>query len=98
MRGNGLYRVVPLVALFASLALSSCRVFDFEQREPWRAEAEEKCLAEKLVQPSAYIEPESSINGAGTCGMVHPFKVAAMNNGTVEVSPKATLACHRSRR
>jgi hypothetical protein len=93
MRGNGLYRVVPLVALFASLALSSCRVFDFEQREPWRAEAEEKCLAEKLVQPSAYIEPESSINGAGTCGMVHPFKVAAMNNGTVEVSPKATLAC-----
>lgn len=93
MRGNGLYRVVPLAALLASLALSSCRVFDFEQREPWRAEAEEKCLAEKLVQPSAYIEPESSINGRGTCGMVHPFKVAAMNAGTVEVSPKATLAC-----
>jgi len=93
MRGNGLYRVVPLVALLASLALSSCRVFDYEQREPWRAEAEEKCLAEKLVQPSAYIEPESSINGRGACGMVHPFKVAAMNNGTVEVSPKATLAC-----
>jgi hypothetical protein len=93
MRGNGLYRVVPLVALLASLALSSCRVFDYEQREPWRAEAEEKCLAEKLVQPSAYIEPESSIEGRGTCGMVHPFKVAAINGGMVEVSPKATLAC-----
>ncbi len=93
MRGNGLYRVVPLVALVASLALSSCRVFDYEQREPWRAEAEEKCLAEKLVQPTAYIEPESSIEGRGTCGMVHPFKVAAMNGGQVEVSPKATLAC-----
>jgi hypothetical protein len=88
-----LYRVVPLVALVASLAVSSCRVFDYEQREPWRAEAEEKCLAEKLVQPSAYMEPESSIDGRGTCGMVHPFKVAAMNGGTVEVSPKATLAC-----
>ena len=37
MRGNGLYRVVPLVVLVASLALSSCRVFDYEQREPWRA-------------------------------------------------------------
>jgi hypothetical protein len=93
MRGNGLYRVVPLVALVASLALSSCRVFDYEQREPWRLEAEEKCLAEKLVQPSAYVEPESSINGRGACGMVHPFKVAAMNGGMVEVSPKATLAC-----
>jgi len=92
-RGNGLYRVVPLVALLSSLALSSCRVFDYEQREPWRAEAEEKCLAEKLVQPTAYIEPESSIDGPGTCGMVHPFKVSAMDNGQVELTPKATLAC-----
>ncbi|HVT55106.1 MAG TPA: extensin family protein [Xanthobacteraceae bacterium] len=92
-RGNGLYRVVPLVALVASLTLTSCRVFDFEQREPWRAEAEEKCLAEKIVQPSAYIEPESSIEGRGVCGMVHPFKVAALDGGMVEVSPKATLAC-----
>jgi hypothetical protein len=88
-RGNGLYLVVPLVAL----ALTSCRVFDYEQREPWRAEAEEKCLAEKIVQPSAYMEPESSIDGRGVCGMVHPFKVAAMDGGMVEVSPKATLAC-----
>lgn len=91
-RGNGLYRVVPL-AVLAALALSSCRVFDYEQREPWRAEAEEKCLAEKTVQPSAYIEPESSIEGRGVCGMVHPFKVAAMDGGIVELSPKATLAC-----
>jgi hypothetical protein len=91
-RGNGLYRV-PLAALIASLALSSCRVFDYEQREPWRTEAEEKCLAEKIVQPTAYTEPESSIDGPGTCGMVHPFKVAAMDGGMVEVSPKATLAC-----
>jgi len=91
-RGNGLYRVVPL-AVLASLALSSCRVFDYEQREPWRTEAEEKCLAEKTVQASAYMEPESSIEGRGVCGMVHPFKVAAMDGGMVEVSPKATLAC-----
>lgn len=92
-RGKGLYLVVPLAAVLASLALSSCRVFDYEQREPWRAEAEEKCLAEKTVQPSAYMEPESSLMGKGTCGMVHPFKVAAMDGGLVEVSPKATLAC-----
>lgn len=88
-RGNGLYLVVPLIAL----ALSSCRVFDFEQRAPWRAEAEEKCLAEKLVQPSAYMEPESELNGRGVCGMEHPFKVSAMNTGYVTVAPAATLAC-----
>ena len=77
MRGNGLYRVVPLAALVVSLALSSCRVFDYEQREPWRAEAEEKCLAEKLVQPSAYMEPESSIEGRGaariSCRFTHVY-------------------------
>ena len=90
-RGIGLYRVLPFVAL-AALALSSCRGVDYEQRDPWRAEAEEKCLAEKSVQPSAYMEPESSIT-RGACGMTHPFKVAAMDGGMVEVSPKATLAC-----
>jgi hypothetical protein len=90
-RGIGLYRVLPFVAL-AALALSSCRGVDYEQRDPWRAEAEEKCLAGKTVQASAYMEPESSIT-RGACGMTHPFKVAAMDGGMVEVSPKATLAC-----
>lgn len=92
-RGKASYLVLPLVAVAVSLALSSCRVSDYEQREPWRAEAEEKCLAEKAVQPSAFMEPESGIDGRGKCGMTHPFKVAAMEGGLVEVTPKATLAC-----
>jgi hypothetical protein len=87
--GVRLYLVVPLVAL----ALSSCRVFDYEQREPWRMEAEERCLAEKTVQSSAFVEPESSIDGRGACGMSHPFKVSAMSGGYVTVAPTATLAC-----
>jgi hypothetical protein len=88
-RGVGLYLVAPLVAL----GLFGCRDFGFESRDPWRAEAEERCLAEKLVQPSAYVEPESAIDGRGACGMAHPFKVAAMSNGYVTVEPRATLAC-----
>jgi len=88
-RGARLYFVVPLIAL----ALSSCRVFDYEQREPWRMEAEERCLAEKTIQPSAFMEPESSIDGRGACGMSHPFKVSAMTGGYVTVAPTATLAC-----
>lgn len=50
-------------------------------------------MAEGLVKPSAAIVPMRAINGAGTCGMERPLKVAALNQGTVEVAPKATLAC-----
>ena len=64
-----MYLVAPLVAL----GLAGCRDFGFEARDPWRAEAEERCIAEKLVQPSAYVEPESAIEGRGACGMNHPF-------------------------
>ncbi len=88
-RGVGLYLVAPLVAL----GLAGCRDFGFEARDPWRAEAEERCIAEKLVQPSAYVEPESAIEGRGACGMNHPFKVSAMSSGYVTVEPKATLGC-----
>lgn len=88
-RGVGLYLVAPLVAL----GLVGCRDFAFEARDPWRAEAEERCIAEKLVQPSAYVEPESAIEGRSACGMNHPFKVSAMSSGYVVVEPKATLGC-----
>src|SRR5262245_20901167 len=88
-RGVGLYLVAPLVAL----GLFGCRDFSFEPRDPWRAEAEERCIAEKIVQASAYVEPEPAIDGRGACGMNHPFKVAAISGGYVMVEPKATLAC-----
>jgi Extensin-like protein C-terminus len=88
-RGVGLYLVAPLVAL----GLFGCRDFSFEPRDPWRAEAEERCIAEKVVQASAYLEPEPAIDGRGACGMNHPFKVAAVSGGYVTVEPKATLAC-----
>ena len=89
MARGGLYLVVPLVAM----GLFGCRVFDFEAREPWRAEAEERCIAERLVQPSAFVERDSAIDGRGACGINHPFKVAAMSGGYVTVEPRATLAC-----
>lgn len=88
-RGVGLYLVAPLVAL----GLFGCRDFGFETRDPWRAEAEERCLAEKHVEPSAYVEPESAIDGHGACGMTHPFKVSAMSGGYVTIEPRATLGC-----
>lgn len=82
-----------LLALLVCVGLlTGCR-FDFERRAPWRAQAEEKCIAEKGVTPSVYIEPMRSIDGDGACGMEHPFKVSALNDGTIGIEPKATLAC-----
>ncbi|MCB4770846.1 extensin family protein [Ancylobacter sp. Lp-2] len=88
-RGVSWFIVAPLVLL----GLSACKFSPFERREPWRAEAEERCLAEGSVKPSATIVPMAAINGAGTCGMEHPFRISGLNQGSVEVAPKATLAC-----
>ncbi|MBQ0819984.1 extensin family protein [Microvirga sp. HBU67558] len=86
-----------LVAFFAlslaGLGLTGCGLFRFEQREPWRAQAEEACLSQRLVQPSAYMALSSKIDGPGVCGMDHPFKVSAFNNGAVGLKSKVTLAC-----
>lgn len=86
-----------LVAFFAlslvGLGLTGCGLFRFEQREPWRAQAEEACLSQRLVQPSAYMAMSSKIDGPGACGMDHPFKVSAFNNGEVGLKSKVTLAC-----
>lgn len=87
-RGVFWFCVAPLVLL----GLSGCQ-FSFQQREPWRAEAEERCLAEGLVKSSAYITPVREIDGAGTCGMDHPLKVSGLLDGQVAVAPTATLAC-----
>lgn len=84
-----MFLVVPLV----TFGLVGCRFIDFEQRDPWRAEAEEQCLAGKLIQPSSFVEEQAEINGRGTCGMTRPLQVTGMSQGFVAVEPKATLAC-----
>lgn len=88
-RGVFRYLVAPLVCVGL---LSGCRFDMFDRREPWRAEAEEQCIAEKGVTVSAYVAPDNAIN-RGVCGMDHPFRVTAFAEGTVEVKPRATLAC-----
>ncbi|MGO4526879.1 extensin family protein [Microvirga sp. 2MCAF35] len=86
--------LVAFVALsLVGLGLTGCGLFRFEQREPWRAQAEEACLSQHLVQPSAYMALSSKIDGPGACGMDYPFKVAAFNNGAVGLKSKVTLAC-----
>lgn len=85
--------VAFLTLSLAGLGLTGCGLFRFEQREPWRAEAEQACLSQRLVQPSAYMALSSKIDGPGVCGMDHPFKVAAFSNGEVGLKSRVTLAC-----
>lgn len=89
-----LRRVLPLALVALALAaLSGCGVFRRPHRPAWRGQAEAICLAEKRVQPSAFIVPMPSIEGPGICGLDHPFRVIALAGGTVRLNAPATIGC-----
>lgn len=86
--------IVAFSALtLVGLGLTGCGLNRVEQREAWRTQAEEACLSQKLVTPSAYMSRASEIDGPGTCGISYPFKVAAFGDGSVGLTQKATLGC-----
>ena len=68
-------------------------MFERPQRPAWRGQAEQACLAQKLVTASAYVQPSKSIDGPGICGLDHPFKVTALAGGTVALNSTATIGC-----
>ena len=82
-----------LVAFSALTLVGAALLNRFEQREPWRAQAEEACLARKLVQPGDWITPVKEMDGPGVCGMTHPFRLTAVAGGEVALRVKMTLAC-----
>ncbi len=73
--------------------MSGCSVAVKPQRPAWRTEAENACLAERRVRPSAYVEVAAELDGPGICGMTRPFKVTALQGGAVSFNAKATLDC-----
>jgi hypothetical protein len=77
--------LVPLVAL----AVFGCRMADFAEREPWRNEAEQRCLAAHSLKSSRYLESAPEI-GRGQCGMTQPFKVGAIGDGTLSLASNET--------
>jgi Extensin-like protein C-terminus len=88
---RGLVAFIALMLI--GLGLTGCGLFRFEQREPWRTQAEEACLSQRLVQTSAYMSRSSRIDGPGACGMDYPFKVSAFAGGSIGLTRQATLAC-----
>jgi Extensin-like protein C-terminus len=77
-RGVRLYLVGSLVLV--SLAGCSRGFFQTEEREPWRAEAEEACLKSGAVKESAGVVRIAPISGPGVCGAEFPLKVSLLDD------------------
>ncbi|MBX9738514.1 MAG: extensin family protein [Beijerinckiaceae bacterium] len=86
--------VLPLTVLaVVTISLSGCSVFQRPQRPAWREQAEKACFAQRMVKASAYVQPASSIEGPGICGLTMPLKVTALANGTVSLNSTQTIGC-----
>jgi hypothetical protein len=68
---------VALAAL-AALVITGCsRQGEREQRAEWRSTAEKACMRSGQVKETPYIKVAQALNGVGSCGADHPFKVSA---------------------
>lgn len=87
-------RVLPfLLTGVVAAMLAGCSVYQKAQRPAWRQQAENACLAQHLVKPSAFVQPAREIDGPGICGLTQPFKVTALAGGAVTLNSTATLDC-----
>jgi hypothetical protein len=67
------------IALAALGALAACSGGGFlAEREPWRKEAEARCIGSGAVPESAGIVRINPINGPGMCGAAFPLKVSSI--------------------
>jgi hypothetical protein len=82
-----------LLVAAATLCLGGCGFLSRPERPVWRAQAENACLARRLVTPSDFIVPASEIDGPGICGMTRPLKVSALANGAIAVDKALTIDC-----
>jgi hypothetical protein len=100
-RGVRLYLVGSLVLV--SLAGCGRGLFQSEEREPWRTEAEVACLKSGAVKETADLVRINPISGPGVCGAEFPLKVAALgeSNGRFgfadELRPPAAIGGNQPR-
>ncbi len=81
------------LAVLILLGIAGCGLFRFEQRAPWRDQAERECLSAGAVKINSYIEQAREIDGPGSCGMLRPFRISALAEGSVGLKSRAVLAC-----
>ena len=90
-RGVALFLVGSLVLV----ALLGCGRW-FEQREPWRHDAEVECLRSGAVREGPGVTLLSPIEGPGICGADFPLKLSVLGAGSAlgfvdEVRPSAAI-------
>ena len=71
-----------LVGSLVLVALTGCKSTLFEEREPWRHEAEESCLKTGAVKQSPSVVLLGPISGPGMCGADFPLKVGELGEGS----------------
>jgi hypothetical protein len=91
LRGFSRWVILGLTVTFAML--SGCSGPFRPQRPAWRAQAENACISENRIRPSAYVQIASQLDGPGICGMMRPIKVTALQGGAVAFNATATLDC-----
>jgi hypothetical protein len=71
-----------LSACLVLLGLTACgsQISSFEEREPWRSEAEAACLQSGAVREGPAVALVQRIDGPGMCGIEHPLRVAALGD------------------
>lgn len=74
-----------------ALLLAGCGFFDYEEREPWRAQEAAACYARKMVRLSSLIQEIDDINGKGTCGLDRPLKVTALADGSIQIGGRPVV-------
>jgi hypothetical protein len=69
-------------AVLLSLAGCGQGFMSFQEREPWRREAEASCIKSGAVKQSEVVAAIKAIEGPGVCGADYPFKVAALGDSS----------------
>src|SRR5437763_4845568 len=83
-RGPALYIVGSMVLV----GLAACGKSWFEERDPWRHEAEAQCIKSGAVKEGPAVAQMRPIQGPGMCGADFPLKVSALG----ESSPPLAFA------
>jgi len=103
MRRTVRWRLLGCCLLFG---LAGCARMRFEEREPWRHEAEISCMKSGAVKEGPSVATIKAIDGPGACSVDYPLRVATLGESAlvgfaeesitarqVAVAPAATLAC-----
>ena len=89
------FRSAFIAGLAVPLLIAACTHSpDFvATEEPWRASAEQSCLASFNLAKSPFLTARAALGGPSVCGALHPYDMGGTISGRVRLVPAATLQC-----